>query len=582
MGRKFPEMVIREELALTLDNLTKDKPSDPLSDGLKNVMRAWKVYQLVSPKRWAKYNIRNISGDAEAAYLGNPSTFTKVPRATKELYRVFAGDGAMTKDMRDWFERGGMQGLLQAQEIGDVNNLRMFVDLMEKKGKVTELPTKIWQGYWKAARLSTDYREAILRYAAYLDYLEQIKAGKGRPKNFGASVPEEVMALKSDEDKAYWLSNDLLGAYDRVSVIGQKLRDHLIPFWSFQEVNFKRYLQFIKNAARDEKAAEMVGRIATSTLKTTIKRSPFIAYRIGKFLIKAIAVWAMLGTYNKVRFPDEEKELPPDVRNIPHIVLGRDKDGKVLYFTRLGVLSDFLEWFGLEEAPDLVSDFLNGKKNLKEIVTEMAKGSANKIIQSIGPQYKIPAELILGRKIFPDAFEPGMIRDRWYYVFQSLDLDEEYSAILKLPRKPYMETLKKFLVYSQEPGQGAYYEIRDLNREFQKKVLGKTAGGWYSDEISAKSRALYNLKLAIRYQDAEAMKRYAAEYISHGGTADGLKTSLRNMHPLHGLKKAEEKAFIAWLDEEDRERLILAMEYYTNVIKGERIKPKEKEQEGGK
>jgi hypothetical protein len=582
VGRKFPEMVVREEIAMTLDNLTVDRPLNPVSDFFKRIMGAWKEYQLISPKRWAKYNIRNISGDAEPAYIGNPSTFTKVPRAAKELYHVYFGDGAMTKDMRDWFERGGMQSLLTVQEMGDVNQLRMFVNLMEKRGKITEIPTKVWQGYWKAARLSTNYREAILRYAAYLDYREQIKAGKGKPKNFGASDPEEVMALKSDEDKAYWLSNDLLGAYDRVSVVGKWLREYLMPFWSFQEVNFKRYIQFIKNAARDEKTAEMVGRIGLSMAKTTIKRSPFLAYRIGKFLIKAVGVWAALDTYNKMRWPDEEKELPPDVRNTPHIVLGRDKNGEVLYFTRLGSLGDFLEWFGLEESPALVGDFLNGRKNLKEIVTEMAKGSANKVIQAVGPQYKTPAELIMGRKVFPDAFDPGMIRDRWYYVFQSLDLDEEYSAIMKLPRKPYMETLKNFLVYSQEPGQGAYYEIRDLNREFQKKVLGKTAGGWYSDEISAKSRALYNLKLAIRYQDAEAMKRYAAEYISHGGTADGLKTSLRNMHPLHGLNKVEKEAFIKWLDEEDRERLILAMEYYTNVIKGERIKPKEKEQEGGK
>ena len=285
-------------------------------------MGAWKEYQLISPKRWAKYNVRNVSGDAEPVYIGNPSTFTKVPRAAKELYHVYFGDGAMTKDMRDWFERGGMQSLLTVQEMGDVNQLRMFVNLMEKKGKITEIPTKVWQGYWKAARLSTNYREAILRYAAYLDYLEQIKAGKGKPKNFGASDPEEIMALKSDEDKAYWLSNDLLGAYDRVSVIGKWLREHIFPFWSFQELNFKRYIQFIKNAARDEKAAEMVGRIALSMVKTTIKRSPFIAYRIGKFLIKAVGVWAALDTYNKMRRPDEEKELPPDVRNTPHILLG--------------------------------------------------------------------------------------------------------------------------------------------------------------------------------------------------------------------------------------------------------------------
>jgi hypothetical protein len=579
VGRKFPEMVIREEIAMTLDNLTVDRPLNPVSDFFKRIMGAWKEYQLISPKKWAKYNIRNISGDAEPVYIGNPSTFTKVPRAAKELYHVYFGDGAMTKDMRDWFERGGMQSLLTVQEMGDVNQLRMFVNLMEKKGKITEIPTKVWQGYWKAARLSTNYREAILRYAAYLDYLEQIKAGKGKPKNFGASDPEEVMALKSDEDKAYWLSNDLLGAYDRVSVIGKWLREHIFPFWSFQELNFKRYIQFIKNAARDEKTAEMVGRTALSMVKTTIKRSPFIAYRIGKFLIKAVGVWAALDIYNKMRWPDEEKELPPDVRNTPHIVLGRDKNGEVLYFTRLGSLGDFLEWFGLEESPALVGDFLSGRKNLKEIVTEMAKGSANKVIQAVGPQYKIPAELIMGRKIFPDAFEPGMIRDRWYYVFQSLDLDEEYSAIMKLPRKPYKETLKNFLVYSQEPGQGAYYEILDLKREFQKKI-GKASG--FMSEISPKSQALYYLKLSIRYQDIEAMKKYAEEYISHGGTADDLATSLRNMHPLHGLNKVEKEAFIKWLDKEDKERLILAMEYYTNVIKGERIKPKEKEQEGGK
>ena len=232
-----------------------------------------------------------------------------------------------------------------------------------------------------------------------------------------------------------------------------------------------------------------------------------------------------------------------------------------MYFPRLGSLGDFLEWFGLEESPALVGDFLNGRKNLKEIVTEMAKGSANKIIQSIGPQYKIPAELLMGKKIFPDAFEPGMIRDGWYYVFQSLDLDEEYSAIMKLPRKPYKETLKNF--FYSHIGQGAYYEILDLKREFQKKI-GKASG--FMSEISPKSQALYYLKLSIRYQDIEAMKKYAEEYISHGGTADDMATSLRNMHPLHGLNKVEKEAFIKWLDKEDRSSFI-GYGYYTNVIK---------------
>ena len=128
----------------------------------------------------------------------------------------------MTPDMQAWFERGGMQSTLQVQEMGDINQLKMFKQLHDAKGTAKEIPLKVWQGYWKAARLSTDFRESILRYAAFLDYLEQMRADpKGRPKNYGASIPEEVDALDDIYDKAFMLSNDLLGAYDRVSVLGQ-------------------------------------------------------------------------------------------------------------------------------------------------------------------------------------------------------------------------------------------------------------------------------------------------------------------------------------------------------------------------
>ena len=68
VGHKFPEMVIREEIALTLDNLTVDRPLNPVSDFFKKIMGALKECLLISPKRWAKYNVRNLSGDAEPVY----------------------------------------------------------------------------------------------------------------------------------------------------------------------------------------------------------------------------------------------------------------------------------------------------------------------------------------------------------------------------------------------------------------------------------------------------------------------------------------------------------------------------------
>ena len=114
--------------------------------------------------------------------MGNPVGFTKVSQAAKELYPVFAGDKPMTPNMKDWFERGGIETLLQAQELSDVSGLRVFTNLVEKKGGFTKLPAKAWQRYWKAARLSTDFREAILRYANYLSYQNNAEVSDGGRK----------------------------------------------------------------------------------------------------------------------------------------------------------------------------------------------------------------------------------------------------------------------------------------------------------------------------------------------------------------------------------------------------------------
>lgn len=83
------------------------------------------------------------------------------------------------------FNRGGMSSTLQAQEMGDLNKLWVFSRFYEKSGK--DIPKDLWNKYWHSARLSTDAREAVLRYSAYLDYLEQMQKNGGIPKNFGAS-----------------------------------------------------------------------------------------------------------------------------------------------------------------------------------------------------------------------------------------------------------------------------------------------------------------------------------------------------------------------------------------------------------
>ena len=562
MGQRFREFVVKEEVAATLDDLVKSPTSNPVAEFVLRTQRAWKAWQLVSPRRWFKYNFRNITGDLDALIAADPTAVRKIAQATKELYRVYAGDGAMTPNMRDWFERGGMQTLLQAQELGDINQLEMFADLTESKGKITEIPLRIWQGYWKAARMSTDFREAILRYTAYLHYLEQMQnSPDGMPKNFGASIPDEVTALDDAKDRAFKLSNEALGAYDQVGVIGQGLRNYVIPFWSWNEVNFRRYKQLIFNAANDKRLAHFVG----GSLMRGLRKSPFIAYNMGKLALKILALWLLLTLWNTTRHPELEDRLSENERRLPHIVFGQDPDGDTLYFNRLGAFQDFVAWAGVDAGtPQDIQDVLNGKKTLRELAVETVKSPINKFAQGVGPFIKLPAELAFGERAFPDIFRTVPIRDRGLYIAQSFGLENEYKAIMELPSRPYEKSLRNFFVYTVDPQQNSYYSIQEEKRRYQKEINKYSEGSFRSP----KGDALYNYKLALRYEDKEAAEKYLLKYIEQGGTKKGLAQSLKSMHPLHGLNKQDRATFVARLTKEQRKELDEAIRFYETTLLG--------------
>ena len=550
IGGPRKQFVIKQELADQLNKMPKVE--GPIVKASREVQNVWKIWQLVSPRRFFKYNTRNLTGDLDATFVGNPSALRQTPQAIEELWRVYKGDAPMTPEMKTWFERGGMQSNVQVQEIGDLNKLEMFRKLSESKGTAKEIPLKLWQGYWKGARISTDFREGILRYGNYLEYLKQMRAGGGKPKNFGASIPEEVMALKSLEDRAYKLSNELVGAYDDVSPATQNISRHLMPFSRWLEVNAKRYVRLAKNAARTGDLAGTIGR------KFAIK-SPIVAYKMGKFALKATALTGMLAAWNRLMFPDEEKELPEGIRSKVHIVLGRDKSGKILYFNRLGALSDFLDWFGLDDAPRDISDFLNGRRTLGEILKESAESPVNKIAQGLSPVYKTPAELLSRKQFFPNIFKPRGMRDTGLYLAQQYGLDAEYRAISGLPSRGYGESLKNFAFYSIDPGEAAFQDAYEMKRRFMQ---GIQKGGDFQGISTPKSTAIYNYKTAIRYKDREAADKYLQEYADLGGTREGFDRSLQSLHPLYGLNKQEQQEFRISLGEDDRVRLDRAIEFY--------------------
>lgn len=96
------------------------------------------------------------------------------------------------------------------------------------------------------------------------------------------------------------------------------------------------------------------------------------------------------------------------------------------------------------------------------------------------------------------------------------------------------------------------------------KKIGKAGNeGYY---MNPKSNALYYFKQSIRYKDKQSAIKYLTEYAMRGGTKRGLEQSLKTLHPLYGLNKEEQIAFIKTLDPEDARKLIEALTYYETVL----------------
>jgi len=560
-GGRRREYVVKQEIADTLNELSKPQKRSTLGRVHAWHIKRWKIWQLVSPRRFAKYNFRNLTGDADATFVGSPAIFKHTRTAFNELYQVFVegkDPAEDSEDLNDWLDRGGWGATLQAQEMGEFDVTKPFLRRHEKTG-ITGIPRKAWDAYWQTARVSTDFREALLRYAAYKEAMKVMKeAPDGLPKDYWASIRQEIQGLSDIKDRAYFMSNDLLGAYDRVSVMGQELRERYFPFWSWKAVNFVRYVRLVQNAAHNGELTKKLGYKAVGTAA----RTPFIAMRIGKLILKASALYAVTMAINGGLFPREEDDLPEEIKGRPHLVFGRDADGNVQYFPRIGALADNLEWFGLDASPYYVNQLMRGRMTLMEIAHDMAKSPANVILQGSVPFIKLLYETVTRRALFPDAFEPRTVRDRLLHVARGFGLENEYKAIAGIPSKPYIESAKGLVIYTIDPFQAAYRDTLDQKTRFMKRI-GKHSTGFY---LSDRGQSLYNARLAMRYDDYEATIKYMAEYLNHGGTLRGIKQSLEGMNPLSELNANEKIAFVASLDAEGLAKFVRALRFWEELV----------------
>lgn len=578
VGAPYEHYIIPSEVAKTMDNLTYRKSGNLILNLHKKALKLWKIQALLRPKRFFKYNIRNLTGDAEATAVGNPRAFKWLPKAVKDITTAMKEKGQLRDldlaDYADWIDRGGQQATISAQEIGSLNSLQRITSRLQSKSakarpeemsfgeKAVEVGyDKAWKTYWRKARLSTDAREMILRYANYLEYLDQMrKHPQGQPKNFGASIPEEVMGLHNVKDRAYWLSNDLLGAYDRVSLAGQAMRENIYPFWSWKEVNAVRYKRLFQNALNDNELASAIGK------KVLAKGlNPMSYVRAGKFIIKAHMFWGALELYNNTFYPDLEQKLPDSERFTPHIVLGEDDEGNIQYFNRIGVLGDIYEWVGLDSPKELIEGFQRENKSLDELAKGVFQGASNVLVQGVEPFGKLAFELITRRKLYPDMWRPGTVRERWAHFFQFLGWKDEYNRIMDKPHRKESYFNKEFesiWQYEANPEESAYYDILKEKSAFLKD-MGKGSEGFF---LTPQGNNLYNARLSLKYGDKEGAQRFMLKYLQSGGKVSGIRNSLERLEPLSGLNMEEKTEFLKRADQMTKDKLRLAYNYYMDLM----------------
>jgi len=553
-GRKL-EFAIPEELALTLDNIGPKKEETITAHFFATPMRSWKIWTLINPRAWFKYNMNNASGDLDGVIAGNPRVVKKLPKAIKEIFRVIYKGQKPSESYKDAVERGVFDSGISLNEIPDINTLSRFQHLLDKSEKKRWHKNAIFKA-WRFLRESTIFRENWARYAAYLDYVERLDSGESMDSiGYGATYPKMVDGLSSNKDKAAILSRDLVGDYGAISQHGQDVRDKMIAFYSWMEVNLKRYYRLNANAFHQGigKGFKTVGTLGA------IKGARLSAHMYARMLF----LTAMVHAWNHLMFPDEEEELEKMDRMKMHINLGRDSEGKVILLRFEGALSDFLSWFGWEDAVAAINEVERGRATYGDVAAAVATAPINKVLSGLTPVIKVPAELMSELSFFPDIWEPRAVHDRWRHLAQTFNLQHEYDWLTGQPMEDgsYAKTLSKAAVRKIDLEEQAYYQSRDLVRDFMEREVGREG---YSMISTEKSRAVAQWKRAKKKNDKDAVKAAENKMKEVGVSPRSVFRVKKSGNPVESVPRNLRMKFMGSLNADERKTLNKGIKWWNS------------------
>ena len=556
-GGPMEELVIPKELADTLNEF-RDKDAESRIDEIAQTLQGrWKQWTLFNPARFAKYYINNVTGDADAL-LATPAgkgVAKNIPRAFGEVRKMLK-DRQLTGTLAEALEKGVIQSSLVMQEIQSMGPLAQAAFRPDADPNALLKPLKVAKDaggkYFSAVQKFAQLRENAFRYAAYLHYKSEFAKGKTLLEmGYGASPPAMIDAISDPDDKAARMARDLMGDYGAISERAKQMRKRFIPFVSWIASNTTRYNGLFRNAY-------LMGRDTSKAKGVALG-----AYTAASLGVRMFALYGAVNLFNNMMFGDEEDQLGTEERIRLHVILGKWGD-EILSMRFSGALSDYLAWFGMEDAGAVFAEVQAGRASYADILKEMVQAAPNKIGNSISPVFKLPLELVTGQKFYPDIFNARPIRDGMRHVGESFSMDYPIAEIQKMfgkssPTRPLGRTAAGALLHGRDPGEIAYDTIRGKAFKYIAHETG-SAGGFSG---GGKSEALYNLRKSRRIGDKrseELAKKALAQY-KGGGTS--FAKSIARARPLGMFpNKKLRYMFLRTLSPKEKSMLTRAQKWY--------------------
>ncbi|MBK9129580.1 MAG: hypothetical protein IPM13_17605, partial [Phycisphaerales bacterium] len=549
------QWVLPEWLIPALDQLQAPRADDVLAKGYKGAVQLWKWQILQAPWRLVKYNVNNAFGDADAAMMA-PRIFRHAGRAAADLWKYHFLKSADPELLQELEEASRLRVLDSGMSLAEIPDLAKIPQLQKIADESTWGVMRLLALYPAFAREITQWRENVMRLAAWRAFQADFAAG--RNPGALASNPNTVAAARSAE-RAAILANDLIGDYGSISRIGQGVKDTVIPFFSWWEINAKRYVWLFRNAVREGRYGKAGQAVASGALRAGVR----VGWRVAQAGVLANVFLLGVSLWNRWMWPEEDDRFRRTMKG-GYLLLGYDDNGRMRWMRAEGAFRDFLEWVARGDWPDELEELVEGRLTLGDVWEETWKAPINRIAQGWEPASKTMAEVITKRKFYPDVFTANKrpARERAQVLAHGLGAGWLYdrlpSAVTRplldrprLPSDPGRGVADILLLSRSDQGADAWFYMRERVARFLDEHDRARGGG----EPTRRSTALAYWRRALSVGDEENAREWLQQYVRLGGTPDGLRASMRMSDPLATIPKDLLPAFTRTFTAEDRQIL---------------------------